>query len=59
MNIVELDGYAANPGDLSWEALKAFGNLTVYPRTAPEDVVERAKVIMWWTLKRPTGVASW
>ena len=43
MNIVELDGYAANPGDLSWEALKAFGNLTVYPRTAPEDVVERAK----------------
>ena len=28
MNIVELDGYAANPGDLSWEALKAFGNLT-------------------------------
>ena len=43
MNIVELDGFAANPGDLSWDALKAFGNLTVYPRTAPEDVVERAK----------------
>ena len=43
MNIVELDGYAANPGDLSWDALKTFGNLTVYPRTAPEDVAERAK----------------
>lgn len=43
MNIVELDGYAANPGDLSWEPLKAFGDLTVYPRTAPEDVVARAK----------------
>lgn len=43
MNIVVLDGYAANPGDLSWEPLKALGNLTVYPRTAAEDVVERAK----------------
>ncbi len=43
MNIVELDGYAANPGDLSWEPLKALGNLTVYPRTKAEDIVERAK----------------
>ncbi len=43
MNIVELDGYAANPGDLSWEPLKELGTLTVYPRTAPEEVVERAK----------------
>lgn len=43
MNIVELDGYAANPGDLSWEPLKAFGQLTVYPRTAPDEIVERAK----------------
>lgn len=42
-NIVELDGYAANPGDLSWEPLKAFGSLTVYDRTAPDKVVERAK----------------
>jgi glycerate dehydrogenase len=42
-NIVELDGYAANPGDLSWEPLKAFGQLTVYDRTAPEDVVSRSK----------------
>lgn len=43
MKIVELDGYAANPGDLSWDALKEFGDLTVYPRTAPKDVVKRAK----------------
>lgn len=43
MTIVELDGYAANPGDLSWEPLKQLGNLTVYPRTAPDEVVERAK----------------
>lgn len=43
MKIVELDGYAANPGDLSWDALKEFGDLTVYPRTASKDVVKRAK----------------
>ena len=43
MNIVELDSYAANPGDLSWEGLKQWGRLTIYPRTAPEDVVARAK----------------
>lgn len=43
MNIVILDGHAANPGDLSWEPLKAFGNLTVYPRSTTSEVVERAK----------------
>lgn len=43
MKIVELDGYAANPGDLSWDGFKELGDLTVYDRTAPEDVLERAK----------------
>ena len=43
MNIVILDGHAANPGDLSWEPLKTFGNLTVYPRSTASEVVERAK----------------
>lgn len=43
MKIVELDGYAANPGDISWDGLKELGELTIYPRTAPEEVVERAK----------------
>ena len=42
MNIVILDGYAANPGDLSWEPFRQFGELTVYPRTAAEDVIARA-----------------
>ncbi|MFP4434637.1 MAG: D-2-hydroxyacid dehydrogenase [Phycisphaerae bacterium] len=42
MNIVVLDGHAANPGDLSWEALEAMGEVTVYPRTGPDEVVERA-----------------
>lgn len=43
IKIVELDGYAANPGDLSWEPLKELGDLTVYDRTPEELVVERAK----------------
>lgn len=43
MNIVILDGYAANPNDFSWEPLKAYGTLKVYDRTRPEDVIERAK----------------
>jgi len=42
MNIVVLDGFTLNPGDLSWEAMKKFGNLTVYERTAPDKTLERA-----------------
>lgn len=41
MKIVVLDGYAANPGDLSWEGIGAFGELAVYERTAPELTAER------------------
>lgn len=41
-NIVVLDGYVANSGDLSWEPLKKLGNLTVYDRTPSNQVVERA-----------------
>jgi glycerate dehydrogenase len=43
MTIVVLDGYAANPGDLSWDAFMELGELTVYERTAPEEVLDRAK----------------
>jgi glycerate dehydrogenase len=42
MKIVVLDGYATNPGDLSWEGLKEFGELTVYARTPAELTLERA-----------------
>jgi len=42
MNIVVLDGYMMNPGDLSWEGLKRLGNLAVYDRTPPADVAARA-----------------
>ena len=33
MNIVVLDGYAANPGDLCWDELQALGECTIYDRT--------------------------
>lgn len=42
MKIVVLDGYAANPGDLSWDELKSLGECIVYDRTAPSEVTERA-----------------
>ena len=42
MNIVVLDGYAANPGDLCWDELQALGECTIYDRTAPAEVLERA-----------------
>lgn len=41
MKIVVLDGYAANPGDLSWEAFEQLGEITVYDRTAAADVAAR------------------
>lgn len=41
MKIVILDGYAANPGDLSWDWLKQFGELTVYDRTPDELIIPR------------------
>lgn len=37
--IVILDGQRTNPGDLSWAPLEALGKLTVYPTTAPEELV--------------------
>lgn len=43
MKIVVLDGYAMNPGDLSWEELKTMGDCTIYERTLPGEVMERAK----------------
>lgn len=41
MKIVVLDGYALNPGDLSWEGIAAFGALTVYDRTPAEETAAR------------------
>lgn len=41
MKIVVLDGYTLNPGDISWEGMEAFGEVTVYDRTKAEEIVER------------------
>lgn len=43
MKIVVLDGYTTNPGDVSWEGIASFGELTVYDYTAPDEIIERAK----------------
>lgn len=41
MKITILDGNAVNPGDLSWARLEELGTVTFYPRSNPEDIVER------------------
>lgn len=41
MKIVVLDGYTLNPGDISWRGMEALGEVTVYDRTKPEDIIER------------------
>lgn len=43
MKIVVLDGYALNPGELSWDELSVLGDLAVYERTSREQILERAK----------------
>lgn len=44
MKIVVLDGFTLNPqGDLSWDALKSLGDVTIYERTAPSDVIARSE----------------
>src|SRR5271168_500807 len=42
MKIVVLDGHTLNPGDLSWEALRAIGELQIFDRTADDQIVARA-----------------
>ena len=44
MKIVILDGYTENPGDLSWDALRAFGSVTVYDRTPDDDAVIAGRI---------------
>jgi glycerate dehydrogenase len=44
MNIVILDGYTTNPGDLSWGSIAALGELRVYEHTPASETVERARM---------------
>ena len=41
MKIVVLDGFALNPGDLSWENMKTLGDCLIYDRTKPEEIFDR------------------
>ena len=43
MEIVVLDGYTLNPGDLSWDGLRILGDMTVYDRTPREQIIERSR----------------
>ena len=40
--IVYLDCFTVNPGDLDWEPLRALGDCVLYDRTPPEQVIPRA-----------------
>lgn len=42
MNIVIMDGSAANPGDLNWKPFEALGNVTAYDITPPDKIIEHA-----------------
>ena len=41
MKLVIMDGNALNPGDMSWDCFKEFGEITVYPRTVGKDEIIR------------------
>ena len=42
MKVVVLDGYTLNPGDLSWKELEELGDVVIYDRTSPDDVIARS-----------------
>jgi glycerate dehydrogenase len=42
MNIVVLDGYTLNPGDLNWNDLQSLGHCIVHDRTQQNEIIERA-----------------
>jgi len=59
MKIVVLDGGCLNPGDLSWDPLRRFGEVQVFDRTAEEDVVTRAAgAAIVLTNKTPLSAAA-
>ena len=43
MKIVVLDSYTGNPGDLSWSQFENLGELVLYDRTSPEEVIPRCQ----------------
>ena len=43
MKIVVLDGHTLNPGDLSWDALRDLGDVELYDRSDPDEVIPRSQ----------------
>nr|WP_314698420.1 D-2-hydroxyacid dehydrogenase [uncultured Prevotella sp.] len=43
MKLSILDCHAVNPGDLSWDAIKAIAECDIYERTSQSEIVERAR----------------
>ncbi len=59
MKIVVLDGYTENPGDLSWDSLEKLGELKVYDRTPPDEIIERiGDAVAVYTNKTPISSAT-
>jgi glycerate dehydrogenase len=59
MKIAVLDGYCLNPGDLSWDELRRFGEVEVFDRTAGEEVAARAAgAAIALTNKTPLSAAT-
>src|SRR6187431_2883933 len=42
MQIVVLDGFTLNPGDLNWDGLKQLGSCSIHDRTPSDQIIERA-----------------
>lgn len=42
-NLVVLDGFTLNPGDLSWQSIEAFGKCDIFDRTTPQEIIPRCK----------------
>ncbi len=58
-SIIVLDGKTLNPGDLSWEPLRALGTVTVYDRTPAHLILERAaKAPILLTNKTPLSAET-
>lgn len=43
MNLVVLDGYTLNPGDLNWDKLQELGNCEIYDRTPAQEIINRCR----------------
>jgi len=43
MKITVLDGYTINPGDNAWHPVEELGELTIYDRTAPDQIIDRSQ----------------